>query len=100
MDLSESDDPLIRDYLGLGRKISETEMRKRSDVQYVKSEDKEQDGHEQRRSDYAEHAKNYNKSKNQQDAPSQVAGVAVVMAIAVVAGIALFRSSGGPVARR
>ena len=97
LDLSESDDPLVRDYLGLGRKISETEQRKRSDVQYVKAEEKTEDTPAQRRVNYTERAKSYNKSRRQQDSnPSQTVGIVLVVTMAVLIGTAFLRSSGGP----
>jgi hypothetical protein len=97
LDLSESDDPLIRDYLGLGRMISDTEQRKRSDVQYVKTEEKkDEDAPAQRRVNYTERARSYNKGRNQQEQPPpQAAGVILVVAFAVLVGATLWRSGGG-----
>jgi len=100
LDLSESDDPMIRDYLGLGRKISESEQRKRSDVQYVKAEEKGEDANAQRRVAYTERARSYNKGRRQQDSnPPQVLGVVLVVTMAVLVGTALLRGTGGPRAR-
>jgi hypothetical protein len=96
LDLSDSDDPLIRDYLGFGKKISDSEQRKRSDVQYVKAEEKEDDTPLQRRINYTERARSYNQHWRQQDTyPSQTVGVVLFVTVATLFGIALWRG-GGP----
>ncbi|KAF2833120.1 hypothetical protein CC86DRAFT_365096 [Ophiobolus disseminans] len=98
LDLSESDDPLIRDYLGLGRKIGEGELRKRSDIQYVKAEDKKDgDSNAQKKVAYTELARSYNKDRRQQDNnASQAAGYMLAIAMAGLIVTALVKGSGGP----
>lgn len=102
LDLSEIEDPLIRDYLGLGRQLSEAEQRKRSEVQYLKPEIKqEEETHEdtpaQRRKQYIQRTKSYNqyvREKGEQN-PQAVASI-FVFGVAVVLGIMIIRSNGGP----
>lgn len=102
LDLSESDDPLIRDYLGLGRLISETEQRKRSDVQYIKPEDKKDDDEvAQRRVEYTKRAKSYNKGRKQQDVPVPPGlGAFVLGGVVVFCIMKMLQSGGGPSGRR
>ncbi|KAH8727576.1 hypothetical protein GQ44DRAFT_90141 [Phaeosphaeriaceae sp. PMI808] len=73
--LSESSDPVVRDYLGLGRKSSEIEKRK---------------------SNYTERARSYNTKKRQENGSSQAVGLVLVVTMAFLIGTALLRSSGGP----
>jgi hypothetical protein len=104
LDLSESDDPLIREYLGLGRKLSSVEERKRSEIQYLKTEPKEEEKQEreedapvqERRAQYTKRAKSYNTWRAQQDNPSQAVGFLFAVAIGIAIGAALLRSGGGP----
>lgn len=98
LDLSESDDPLIRDYLGLGRQMSDNEQRKRSDVQYVKTEGKEEGASVQRKA-YTERAKSYNKNRKQPDDVPLSGGLVFAVFVAGVLVVTMLRSNGGPRAR-
>jgi hypothetical protein len=102
LDLSETEDPLVRDYLGLGRQLSEVEQRKRSDIQYTKSEskqgeEKQEDTPPQRRKQYIQRTQSYNQYMRQQGEqnPQAVASIFVI-GIAVVIGIMIVRSNSGP----
>jgi hypothetical protein len=97
LDLSEAEDPLIRDYLGLGRKGAEAEYKKRGDLQHVKAEEKNgEDTPAQRRINYTERARSFNKQwRQQENAPSQTVGIVIVVAMATLFGIALLRGGGG-----
>jgi hypothetical protein len=97
IDLSDSDDPLIRDYLGFGRKTAQNEHQNRSDAQQTKVEKKDEDTPAQRRMNYTERAKSYNKHWRQQDIyPSQTVGLVLFVTVASLVGIALLRGGGGP----
>jgi len=65
IDLSESEDPLVHEYLRRGRNYSDTEQKKRSDVQLIKLEDKK--GENEAAQKYTKQAKDYNKARKQQD---------------------------------
>jgi hypothetical protein len=92
LDLSESDDPLVRDWVTRDRLGSETEQRKRSDVQYVKPGDE----NAQKRSEYSKGASNYNKGRKKQDDAMTPAGAfflgGAVTVIGVVA-VMMYRTS-------
>jgi hypothetical protein len=102
LDLSESGDPLIRDYLGLGRQTSE-EQRERSGIQLMKGEAKKEDVKQedelaQRRRNYTERARSYNASKRQQEIPVSP-GIVICVIMAAIVGTALLRGSGGSTVR-
>jgi hypothetical protein len=101
VDLSDSNDPLIRDYLGFGRKDAQNERQNRSNIQNHKIENKDEDTPTQRRINYTERARNYNKHWRQQDNyPSQTIGLVFFVTVATLVGIALLRSGGGPAPKR
>lgn len=91
VDLSESDDALVRSYLGLGTGEDQSEAkRKRSDAEFATKEEREM-----RKKEYAEKARKYQKNREGDFVvPSWV--VFGVGALAAVAGVLLLNSRGGP----
>ncbi|KAH7385753.1 hypothetical protein BKA66DRAFT_415843 [Pyrenochaeta sp. MPI-SDFR-AT-0127] len=93
LDLNGSDDPLVLEYLALGKAgKSDAEQRKHSDIPYVKKYE-EQDTP-------AEVQKRYIKAARQRMSQEQyeirVPGWVLVSGLALALGIVLFNSSGGP----
>ncbi|KAF2034962.1 hypothetical protein EK21DRAFT_55297 [Setomelanomma holmii] len=81
LDLSDSPDPLIRDYLGLGRQISEEQRECKE----------EEDSPAQRRREYGARTRSYNARKRQAEqeipvTPGAAGGILVLLVVAVVAG--------------
>jgi hypothetical protein len=83
LDLGDSEDPLIREYLGRGKNDGKVE------------EKKEGDEIAQRRAKYAERARSYNKHWRQtENSPSQTVGIVLGVTMAVLVGTALWRGGG------
>lgn len=103
LDLSDSDDALIRDYLGLGRHTSE-EQRERSGIQFKKTEAKkkevveeeEDDGPVQRRKKYTERARSYNASKRENTHPEALARAVIIVGVAAIVGVVLVKVAKAP----
>lgn len=101
LDMSTTEDPLVRDYLGVGRKIQPTESRDDVAMGTRKQEDKVttaevEDTPAVRRKAYTEHAKSYNKHMNMREAESsQALGLMFALGIGIAIGAALFRTAGG-----
>jgi hypothetical protein len=84
LDLSDSDDPLIRDYLSGGRSSVKVE------------EKKDEDTPVQRREKYIERARSYNKHWGQPESyPSQTAGIVLCVTMVLLVGTALWRGAAG-----
>jgi hypothetical protein len=84
LDLSDSEDPLIRDYLGRGKDEIKVEGKK-----------EEQDENAQRRAKYTERARSYNKHWRQPEtSPSQTIGLVLCVTMAVLVGTAIWRGGG------
>jgi hypothetical protein len=84
LDLSDSEDPLIRDYLGRGRESVKIEEKK-----------EEEDSVAQRRIEYTERVRSYNKHWAQpENYPSQTAGIVLGLTMVVLVGAALWRGGG------
>lgn len=99
IDLSETGDPLLRDYLGLGRQIDGAEQEKRSDVQDVilkQNNDEKADTAADTRKAYAERARSFNRKMNHREMePSQALGLVFAAGLGVLIGITLMRISSG-----
>jgi hypothetical protein len=90
LDLSECEDPLIREYLGRGRESSKVEVKE------------EEDSPVQRRINYTERAKSFNKHWKQlgpENAASKAAEKLFFVTIAALIGTALFRAGAASAAR-
>jgi hypothetical protein len=84
LDLSDSEDPLIRDYLGDSRSSVKVE------------EKKDEDTLRQRREQYTERARSYNKHWAQPESyPSQTAGIVLCVTMVLLVGTALWRGGAG-----
>ncbi|KAF1911893.1 hypothetical protein BDU57DRAFT_523985 [Ampelomyces quisqualis] len=84
LDLSDAEDPLIRDYLGRGRESVKIEIEK-----------EEEDSVAQRRIRYTERAKSYNKHWTQPEKyPSQTAGIILGITMVILVGTAIWRGGG------
>ncbi|KAH4108291.1 hypothetical protein HBI25_177630 [Parastagonospora nodorum] len=80
LDLSECEDPLIREYLGRGKESAKVEAKE------------EEDSPEQRRTKYTEKARSYNKQRTEPPvATPPVAGYIFGAAVAFLIGAALLR---------
>ncbi|KAF1944553.1 hypothetical protein EJ02DRAFT_452413 [Clathrospora elynae] len=96
IDLSESDDALIRSYLLHGTvEAKNEEGRKRSDVRYVKKEEEEkyEDSLVQRKKKYAEKARGY---RNKAETEIRVPQWMLFGTLAAMVGFLLLNSKGGP----
>ncbi|KAF2131561.1 hypothetical protein P153DRAFT_429832 [Dothidotthia symphoricarpi CBS 119687] len=108
IDLSECGDTLVLEYLGIGEKKAEAERKKRNDTPIANSEIKEEQDEStqtkktdnveevfaERRRKYTELAKRRNRKKYAETLVSPVTVVAI--GVAVVFGVMLLRSNGGP----
>ncbi|KAH7080416.1 hypothetical protein BKA63DRAFT_590963 [Paraphoma chrysanthemicola] len=99
LDLSDTDDALIRDYLGLGRQTSE-EQRDRSGIQFTKGEARKKEGeHEdddgpaQWRKKYTERARSFNASKRENTHPEALAKAVIMVGMAAIVGVVLMKVS-------
>jgi hypothetical protein len=80
LDLSDSEDPLVRDYLGRGKSDVKVEVKK------------EEDEIAQRKAEYAERAKNLNKHwRAPESSPSQAVGLVLCVTMALLVGTAIWR---------
>ncbi|KAH7095856.1 hypothetical protein FB567DRAFT_460932 [Paraphoma chrysanthemicola] len=81
LDLSDSDDALIRDYLGLGRQTTK------------KKEVEDDDGPAQRRRKYTERARSYNASQRGNMHPEALARAVIIVGMAAIVGAVFMKVS-------
>jgi hypothetical protein len=83
LDLSDSEDPLVRDYLGRGKTDTKVEVKT------------EEDAITQRKAEYVERAKNLNKHwRTSEPSPSQAVGLVLGITMVVLVGTAIWRGGG------
>lgn len=101
LDMSNTEDLLVRDYLGLARNSKPIVSKDSVVIDTTKQEDKvtteeDEDTPAVRRKAYSERARSFNKSMNMRKAePSQALGLVFALGVGIAIGAAIFRTADG-----